>query len=321
MRGVEAGRTPHSIKAEAAAWLARLHSEDRRSDDEAGFRTWLAEDSRHARAFELVTTAWEASGARAPGRAAHQVAARSGRQRAIAFGATAALALIAAMGPGFLHGVSADTYATQVGEQRRVALNDGSHVILDTNTRIRVALGEERRSVELLQGRAHFEVAADALRPFLVRAGDQQVIAIGTAFDVSRQGDRVSVVLVEGRIEVQAASASVRPITRLEAPGARITFEPAGAVAQDHPDLTEVTAWQDGREAFDDQTLASAVAAMNRYTRRPIVIADESLASRRISGVYGTKDPEAFARSVTILMPARVEFSPTQILLRAAEEN
>ena len=76
-----------------------------------------------------------------------------------------------------------------------------------------------------------------------------------------------------------------------------------------------------GREVFDDQTLASAVAAMNRYTRRPIVIADESLASLRISGVYGTKDPEAFARSVTILMPARVEFSPTQILLRAAEEN
>ncbi len=322
MRGVEAGRTPHSIKAEAAAWLARLHSEDRRSDDEAGFRTWLAEDSRHGRAFELVTTAWEASGARAPNRAAHhQVDARSGRQRAFAFGATAALALIAAMGLGFLHGLSAETYATQVGEQRSVALDDGSHVILDTNTQIRVTLGEERRSVELLQGRAHFEVATDALRPFLVRAGGQQVIAIGTAFDVSRQGDRVSVVLVEGRIEVQAASASARPITRLDAPGARITFESAGAVAQDHPDLTEVTAWQDGREVFDDQTLASAVAAMNRYTRRPIVIADESLASLRISGVYGTKDPEAFARSVTILMPARVEFSPTQILLRAAEEN
>jgi transmembrane sensor len=321
MRGVEAGRTPHSIKAEAAAWLARLHSEDRRSDDEAGFRTWLAEDSRHARAFELVTTAWEASGARVPDSGARRAFARSARRRTLALGAMVALASIAAISLGFLHGLSADTYATQVGEQRSVALDDGSHVILDTNTLIRVTLGEERRSVELLQGRAHFEVATDALRPFLVRAGDQQVIAIGTAFDVSRQGDRVSIVLVEGRIEVQATSASARPFTRLDAPGARITFESAGAVAQDHPDLTEVTAWQDGREVFDDQTLASAVAAMNRYTRRPIVIADESLASRRISGVYGTKDPEAFARSVTILMPARVEFSPTQILLRAAEEN
>jgi transmembrane sensor len=60
---------------------------------------------------------------------------------------------------------------------------------------------------------------------------------------------------------------------------------------------------------------------MNRYTRRPIVIADEALASRRISGVYSTGDPEAFARSISILMPARVEFTPTQILLRAAEEN
>jgi len=222
---------------------------------------------------------------------------------------------------GLWHGMSAETYSTDVGEQQRVVLDDGSHIILDTNTRIRVALEEERRSVELIQGRAHFEVATDLLRPFLVRAGDQQVIAIGTAFDASKQDGLVSVVLVEGRIAVQAALASAQSITHLDSPGTRITFAPAGAVVQDHLDLAQVTAWQNGHEVFDDQTLAAAVAEMNRYTHRPIVIADESLASRRISGVYSTGDPEAFARSVSILMPIHVEFAPTQILLRAAEEN
>ena len=321
MRRVETNPTGHRIKAEAAAWLARLRSEERRRADDAGFRAWLAEDARHAQAFERVTSAWEASGAQALVRDARPAAMRPVRRRALAIGATAVLALIAAMGLGILHGVSTDSYATGAGEQRRIALSDGSHVILDTQTRIRVTLGEERRSVELLQGRAHFEVATDALRPFLVRAGDRQVIAVGTAFDVSRQGDRVSVVLLEGRIEVQGASVTAQPIARLASPGARITFRPVGTIVQDHPDLAEVTAWQNGREVFDDQPLASAVAEMNRSTRRPIVIADEALASRRISGVYSTGDPEAFARSISILMPARVEFTPTQILLRAAEEN
>lgn len=321
MRRVETDPVRHRIKAEAAAWLARLRSEERRRADEAGFRAWLAEDARHAQAFERVTSAWEAAGAQALVRDARPVAIRFVRWRTLAFGATAVLALIAAMGLGILHGVSTDSYASGVGEQRRIALSDGSHVILDTETRIRVTLDEERRSVELLEGRAHFDVATDALRPFLVRAGDQQVIAVGTAFDVSRQGDQVSVVLLEGRIEVQAASVAAPPIARLASPGARISFRPAGAIVQDHADVAEVTAWQNGREVFEDQTLAAAVAEMNRYTRRPIVIADEALASRRISGVYSTGDPEAFARSVSILMPARVEFAPTQILLRSAEEN
>jgi len=321
MRRVEMNTACHRIKAEAAAWLARLRSEECKRADKAGFRAWLAEDARHAQAFERVTTAWEASGAQALVRDVRPAAARSVRWRTLATSATAALAVTAAIGLGILHGISAESYATRVGEQRRIALSDGSHVILDTETRIRVALGKERRSVELLQGRAHFEVATDALRPFLVRAGDQQVIAVGTAFDVSRQGDWVSVVLLEGRIEVQAASLTAQPIARLASPGVRITFRPVGSIVHDHPDLAEVTAWQNGRQVFDDQPLETAVAEMNRYTRRPIVIADEALASRRISGVYSTWDPEAFARSIATLMPASVELAPTQILLRSAEEN
>lgn len=321
MSGARPGRAPHAIKAEAAAWLARLRSEDRCHGDEAGFHAWLSEDPLHTEAFELVTAAWDTAGepgaSVAPQRRPHQLQRIS--RRTLALGGAAALASSA--GIGWWRLVATDTFATQIGEQRRIALDDGSNVSLDTNTRIRVAFTDERRQVELVEGRAHFEVATDPLRPFLVRAGNRQVIALGTAFDVTRQADRVAVVLVEGRVAVQRLVSSPQPSTRLMSAGDRVVFEDALEVSHDQPDLAQVTAWQSGRAVFDDQPLAEAVAEMNRYTRRPVVIADEALAQMHLSGVYSTGDLEAFAQSVAVLLAARVELTPTQIVLRAAEEN
>ncbi len=51
-----------AIRAEAAAWLARLHSEDRDDLDEAAFRIWLDESQLHKDAFDRLTDAWETAG-------------------------------------------------------------------------------------------------------------------------------------------------------------------------------------------------------------------------------------------------------------------
>src|SRR4030095_4761575 len=61
---------------------------------------------------------------------------------------------------------SGTTYATEIGEQRDVALEDGTRVRLDTDSEIRVSMNDERRHVQLRRGRAHFAVAADSTRPF-----------------------------------------------------------------------------------------------------------------------------------------------------------
>ena len=80
------------------------------------------------------------------------------------------------------------TFTTGVGEQWVVQLADGSSVRLDTDSRMRVRLSEGRRLVVLERGQAMFTVAHDAVRPFVVEAGEARVTAIGTEFDVQRQG-------------------------------------------------------------------------------------------------------------------------------------
>ena len=297
------------VRAQAAAWLARLRSDERAPQDEAGFRAWLAESETHRQAFDGINTVWEAAGA-LPREPRRKRVAASNRRAVLASG----LALIAAgTGFGVWRAATAGVYSTAVGEQRRVALDDGSLVILDTDSKVRVVLSDKRRTVELLQGRAHFEVARDARRPFVVSAEGRQVAAGGAAFDVTRRKGQLCVLVTNGEVAVfDPRLAGKQLIER----GARVTLADAAVTPQvDKPDLARVTAWQHGRAVFDNDTLADAVAEMNRYSRRPIVIDGQAAAKMHVSGVYSTGDTEAFARSLATLLPLDVTLASDRVTL------
>src|SRR5712671_7460119 len=53
---------PRRIRVQAALWVTDLHGPERNAALEASVRRWIAEDPRHAAAFELATEAWQRSG-------------------------------------------------------------------------------------------------------------------------------------------------------------------------------------------------------------------------------------------------------------------
>ena len=103
--------------------------------------------------------------------------------------ASAALACIIAVGLGWWRS-NEGLVRAQIGQPRALVLQDGSQVTLDTSSSIRVEESDSRRVVRLLAGRARFQVARDPARPFIVRAGGQQVIALGTVFTVTSEADQ-----------------------------------------------------------------------------------------------------------------------------------
>jgi transmembrane sensor len=311
--------TPNpALTAQASVWLARLRSEDRTRADEAGFQDWLAEDPHHRAAFDATTAAWEAVGALNLRR--QQDAARGRRpafaRRAVLIGGLAASAAAAAYVTlsGVLDGWT--DYTTAVGETRTVALSDGSLLILDTDTAIRTALGPQQRRVEILKGRAHFAVAKDPMRPFVVSAAARQVVAVGTAFDVTRDATTTTVLLIEGHVLVrEQRGISSERVADMNEPGVRLVIEDVGRVTEDRPNLRRITSWQNGRLIFENETLAAAVAEMNRYSRRQIVLGAKGLNQLRFSGVYVSGDPLAFATSVATLFDLSMRDEPTRTLL------
>lgn len=297
--------------AEASAWLARMHADDRTLADEEKFRQWLEDHPDHRRAFAHISTTWELAGGVALEPTAESARRRRVNRRVV-LGGGAAMAL-AAPAAFWWQTAAAATYKTQVGEQRRVALPDGSSVFLDTDTHLRFASRPHRRVAELLGGRAHFDVSTDVERPFLVRAGDQQIVAPRSSFEVTCRSGKVGVIAMRGSLTVRPRNAS-EGLPRLVAPGERVVVD-SGRATQDSPDMRRITAWREGRAVFVDQPLLEAIAEMNRYSRRPIVVQNARLGAMRISGVYDTGNAEAFAESVSALLPAQVAFTPDKIII------
>ncbi len=312
------GRAPSpSVRAEAAAWLARLHAENRDAADEAGFRDWLAADPDHAIAFEAVDRMWSEVGGlghtdlrnsfgHAP--APRPVLAR----RALLAGV--GLFAVAGGSALFWRSASAEVYETEVGEQKHVALADGSQLFLDAQTRIAVSFSETARLVDMQYGRANFHVVPDVNRPFIVQAAEKKIVATRCNFDVRCEDGKVQVVLIHGEADVKPAALPEARGERLKA-GERLVAS-NDVETRDKPDMTHVLAWQTGYEMFDGEELSQAADEMNRYSTAKLAV-DPSVAGLKVSGVYRVGDNSAFAHSLTKLLPVTVRQIGDTLVLTA----
>jgi transmembrane sensor len=300
------------IKAEAAAWLARLRADDKSPGDERAFRAWLAADSRHATAFEAATEIWELAGAAWTEPLAPPVRSRTPTRRQALLAGAGSLAT-AALGIAFWQGAYAGVYETAIGEQKHLVLPDGSQVFLDTDTRIHAAFDGRVRGVALDRGRCNFSVMESDGRPFVVNAAAQRIIAARTTFDVRRDGNEVCVVVVQGSASIESPNAAIRHHQVLKS-GQRLIARNE-EVHIDRPSLVPLLAWQTGQAVFDNEPVSQAIREMNRYSIIKIAVTDPVVARMRISGVYHVGDNTAFARSVAALLPVAMEFGTDQVKL------
>ncbi len=280
---------PASVRAEAAAWVARLQSPERDAETERAFRLWFDSDPAHAAAFDKATAIWEAIG----GAASPAMARRRAPVRAMAAGL--AVAMLAGAAGFALLGHPA--YETRVGEQRTVRLSDGSRVVLNTGTRVVVDYSKGERRVRLVRGEAMFDVAKNPARPFIVAAEGREVRALGTSFVVRDEGRAIAVTLIEGKVAV-SGKAEAAPVVL--APGQRLRAATAAAPPRvDRPRMEVVTAWRSGQILLDDTPLTQAVAEMNRYTPTPLSLETDRIGALRVSGIFKTGEMDAFARTVS----------------------
>lgn len=297
--------------ADAAAWLARLHAEDRTAEDVAAFRAWLDRDPENASRFEHLTGVWEQVGGlgeieRVP------IHARAVSRRAVLAGG---LGLAAAGGAGLWALALPDAaYATALGERRGLKLADGSRLLMNTSTVVEVRFDRGRRRIDLKQGQVLLDVASDP-RPFLVEVSGGVLRTDRGRFDIRSDAELTAYFAVAGSARVEhgaGASVSLRSGDRLRA-GLR------SAPAIDHPEPLDLLAWQDGRAVFRDTRLADAVREMNRYSNLPLVLVDETVGEERLSGVYRVGDNAAFAKALAMLLPVRAISSGREITLQHAD--
>jgi transmembrane sensor len=203
-----------------------------------------------------------------------------------------------------------ESFATEIGEQRLVRLDDGTRVHLNTATQLTVYLSDDRRRVALTQGQAFFDVAPDRTRPFLVETGNAEVEAVGTRFDVRLNSGATEVILVEGKVDVEAHGDAQNKAEQRLVAGQRIIARAGRLSPISRADTAILTAWTEGRLQFANTPLAEAVAEVNRYTETPLVLAAPAFADDRVNGGFAVGDTDAFVRAVTALYPLRAVKQP-----------
>ncbi|OZI30456.1 hypothetical protein CAL29_20730 [Bordetella genomosp. 10] len=317
---------------QAAFWFARLNSGDATEADRRAFEAWRQADPEHDRHYRNLHFFWdaarhvpearmrailaraedEAGGSKTSSHASPAMPPRrpafSRRQFGLGLAGACSLGLAVAVlrKPWWAAPDHVEELATARGERRTVTLPDGSVVYMNTDSVATVRLYEGRRVVELAAGEALFEVSHDRERPFIVDAGNTEVLVTGTRFNVRRDAGDVRVSVASGSVEVSAGPWWNRATRRLTA-GQGVESDaknPPGEVAA--VDVSQVTAWQRGKIVFDNAPLAQVVAEMNRYLPVPASFAAPALAQYRVAGVFSIDDPLAMMNALPAIAPVRV---------------
>ena len=313
---------PDAIEATAAEWLVRR---DRGlvTGERAELARWLRADQRHAAVFQALEATWHLIGEAAPvSAAAANPGRRYGRERRwwpVPLAAAAALAVAslawwriagesgrAAVAPFALNAT------TEVGRLRTVELPDGSVVQLNSDSAVEVRFESAVRRVALSRGEAHFTVARNPGRPFIVSAAGVDVRVVGTVFNVRLRSEAVDVLVTEGKVRVGSVAQPVMgaisspaeaPLSELTA-GQHVSVAlpargaPVVAAPVDVPstEIQRTLAWRTRRLDFDAVPLADIVAEINRHNRHQLSIVDARLNGQRFGGSFPAGEYETFVR-------------------------
>jgi transmembrane sensor len=321
--GHETG-TDERLLEEAARWYARLAAEDCTDFDRAQFQRWRLSSRRHADAYQStaafsqrlekladVDPRLQSMADEAFALGAADADPRSPRSRRWMVPATLAASLIVALvgvriGGFFSTAAPPLSYASSDQARRDVALPDGSLVHLDVDSEISVSFSAGHRDIRLLNGRALFEVAHDASRPFVVSTGQSQTTALGTHFQVQREGQQVRVTLTEGSVAVTGDPERSTWSERLS-PGEQISLSGDGRVHEKRAvDTQAVTSWSRGRLVFRGTPLAEALQEVNRYGHRKVRLGDADLAELPVDGNFIAGETDLIVSAFAAALPLRV---------------
>jgi transmembrane sensor len=329
--------TSDSTADEAGYWDSRLRSPDCTDVDRASFAKWRDASPENREAFERlqsILAGLRHHMARADVRALRDSALNAQKRSTPArrlFAAAAAIAGLAlatvfwaqlpdhfrraplsesvAMAQMLVGSQRATIYETGTGQRWTRTLQDGSSVELNAKTRIKVVFTRATRNVELLYGQALFHVAHDTGRPFVVRAADREITAVGTQFDVRLDSTSVRVTLIEGKVKVSRIylTPGQQLVARLPGAHKKTDSNSEGNALVRTIDVAKVTGWRDGRIFLEDLTLTDAVAEMNRHSPVQITVADPQIAQLHVNGMFRAGEQEAFVTALEQYFPIAAE--------------
>nr|WP_295923090.1 FecR domain-containing protein [uncultured Dyadobacter sp.] len=220
---------------------------------------------------------------------------KGGLWRRWSIAASVALAMVSA-GWFLKDEVMFRSHRTAYGQIEKVLLPDGSKVVLNGNSVLKVprfGFGDGQRAV-FLEGEASFDVVhTQSHQRFLVRTGDQMDIEVlGTEFNVYARSSGSQVVLQKGKVKLNFKEGNSAE-TIIMKPGDLARREANGKLElryAEHPQ--EYSDWKFHRFVFNDLTFREICTKLEEVFGTKIIVEDSDLAQQQISGSFTALDAE-----------------------------
>lgn len=169
------------------------------------------------------------------------------------------------------------------GQKSDISLPDGTLVHLNADSKLCYGsnFNGKQRQVELI-GEAYFDVAKDTRSPFIVKAGDIQVRALGTSFNVHAYPDdeNITTYLAEGSVIISSSTQSLNL-----SPGEVAVYSlKKNRMIKKKEDDRLFIAWMNNEMVFNDEPILNIIKLLERNYNVKFEIKSDRLNSITFTG-------------------------------------
>lgn len=308
---------PATVIDEAISWAVKLDFNAPSAKTRQAFDAWLKAAPVHGHAWQRVQSLKSEFAGIPPALALKALETADARRKGLKLSRRQALKVLSLAGVTGLGVWLAHSHtpwqrlladaSTQVGEQRSLTLEDGTVLMLNTDTAVSIAFDDARRLVVLRRGEILVTTGPDAAstskRSFRVHTPFGTLQALGTRFVVRLDGERARISVQEGAVRMQPAGHGDAAIANAGEAWWLADDGAAPTAAQGF----DADGWADGVIAGKNMRLADLLAELSRY-RSGRIVCDDRVAGLRVSGVYHVRDTDRALRFLGETQPVRIGY-------------
>lgn len=305
------------VLEEAADWLTRIGAEDVSPDDYQALERWRQQSPMHQAAWqraELVMADFT--------QACHPIARQTieNLEQPERRQSLKALALLLVTAPviGWMGYQTMpwrewqSDIRTAKGEMRTLDLEDGTQLILNTDTAVNIDYSVDARRITLIAGEVRITTGHIASTPFIVQTTEGQLKPLGTRFSVYHELGQTQVAVFDGRVEIRTTHAGAavvlageqRRFNRDLIQSAQSTIEPTSL-------------WEHGMLLAQGMPLGDLIEQLSRY-RHGILRCDATVAMQSVSGAFPVTDSDLSLRLIEQSLAVQVRYiTPWWVTVKA----
>lgn len=291
------------IQQDAAQWLLSFSEATPGSPEHSklldAWYDWCQQNEQHEKIYQQMSGLWHSMGQ-------EPVRRRPGLRVSI---------WLALMVSGLLLSQLPYSYwladqRTALGEIKHIPLDDGSEIILNSNSAVNIHYSSGQRLITLQRGEVFAIVAKDpAKRPFVISSRDAHAQAMGTRYTVEQQQKETKVSVIESTVEVRANSNLQTRV--ILAAGQQVSLnkhEFIGPISQHR----NADSWVQNQLIFEDAPLEQVIDQLTRYRSGLMYIDPRSrseLSELRFTGVLPATDSDQALSLLGQSLPLNVNTS------------